>query len=68
MGTPPQVAIIARLRMPEPRLRNTKRDTSLRNHDRLTYFISIVTFTYALSPAVADRGLHRQPEPEGKSS
>ena len=36
--------------MSEPRLRNTKRDISLRNHDRLTYFISIVTSTYALSP------------------
>ena len=31
------------LAMPKPRLRNAKRDSSLRNHDRLTYFIPIVT-------------------------
>ncbi len=29
------------LAMPEPRLRSTKRDSSLRNHDLLTCFISI---------------------------
>lgn len=67
MGMPPPVAIIARLVMSEPRLRNTNL-ISLRSHDRLTYFISIVTFTYTLSQAVADRGLHLQPGPEGKGS
>ena len=44
--------------MSELRLRNTKHDISLRNHDCLTYFISIVMSAFRLSPAVASRGLH----------
>ncbi len=39
--------------MSEPCLRRTKRDISLRNNDRLTYFILSVTFTYALTSAAA---------------
>ena len=53
MGTPPPEESIAKLVMSEPRLRDPKRDISLGNHDRLTYFISIVTSTYTFR-AVAD--------------
>ena len=42
MGTPPPEETIARLVMSEPRLRNTKHDISLRNHDRLRYSMAIV--------------------------
>ena len=56
MGMPPPVAIIARLVMSEPRLRNTNL-ISLRSHDRLTYFISIVTFTYTLEPRLRNTNL-----------
>ena len=53
MGTPSLVEGIARLLVSEPRLPRTRRDMSLRNHDRLTYFSLIVTFTYALTSAAA---------------